>query len=406
MESSHALWVLVVGAMMACTPAIGSFAQRVRVPAVVGYLALGLLLGQADRHWPLLGAGGRQALSFLADLGIVVLLFRVGLESNPAALLSKLKPASLVWIGDVAVSGGLGFLAAYHLVGLALGPALIIAAALSATSIGVSTAVWQNRGALGSPNGQLLIDVAELDDISGVTLMALLFAILPVLPQGGGDLLPPLLAAGAAFAAKFLAFAVFCFLFARYLEGPLTSAAARLEHAPQRMLTVAGLGFMIAALAGWLGFSLAIGALFAGLVFSRDPQAVRTEGRFNDLYAFFAPFFFIGIGLQTDVSLVGGALGAALVLFAAALLGKLLGDGLPTLLLTGATGAVLVGVSMVPRAEIALVIADQSRAAGALPEDAYAMLVLVSAATCLVAPWSVDILLRRWPQEHGRERRA
>ncbi|MBI2969848.1 MAG: cation:proton antiporter [Gammaproteobacteria bacterium] len=195
------------------------------------------------------------------------------------------------------------------------------------------------------------------------------------------------------------AFASLCWLAARYVEHPLTRLAARLKNPPERMLPVAGAGFVIAAIAGTLGFSLAIGALFAGLVFSRDPAAIRVEARFDDLYAFFAPFFFIGIGLQTapDALAAGAAIG--LWLLAAAVAGKVVGAILPALLVTDVGGAALIAASMIPRAEIAMVIAHQGREAGLLPDAMHAALVMVTAGTCLLAPWLIHSLLARWPQK-------
>jgi Kef-type K+ transport system membrane component KefB len=192
----------------------------------------------------------------------------------------------------------------------------------------------------------------------------------------------------------------------RYLERPLTQAIGRLERAPQRMLTVIGTGFVIAAVAGALGFSLAIGAFFAGLVFSRDPVAIKTEGRLDDLYAFFVPFFFIGIGLQTDLGALDDGLGLGLWLLAAAIAGKLLGAGLLAMGVTSASGAALIGVSMVPRAEIAMVVADQGRAGGLLAQGPYAALVLVSAATCVLTPWLIHAMLARWPRAAGARPRG
>lgn len=396
--STHALWILLLGMVLVFAAAFHASAHRLHLPSLVGYLVLGMVLRLMDDHWGFLARGGEETFGFLADLGIVVILFRVGLQGDLAALLAKLKPASLIWVGNVTLAGALGYVTARYALGLGLAPALTIGVALTATSIGVSTAAWEKAGALNSSNGRLMLDVAELDDISGVAFMALLFAVVPVLESKAGDLGPLLLVVGAAFAAKFTAFAALCFLFARYIERPVTRAASRLERPPQRMLTVTGLGLIIAAIAGWLGFSLAIGALFAGLVFSRDPQAVRTEARFDDLYAFFAPFFFIGIGLQTDLSQLSSGAGAGLWLLAAAIVGKALGAGLPALLATDAAGSVLIGASMIPRAEIAMVIAHEGYASGALPEAAFAALLLAAAGSCFVATWLIDSLLARWPQ--------
>lgn len=395
MDSSHAPWILIVGAAMVLAGTVEAIARRLRFPSVVAYLLLGMLLRLADVRWGVLADGGREAFALFADIGIIALLFRVGLESNPKGLIAQLRPASVIWVSDVTISGVLGYLAARYGLGFDLAASLVIGVALTATSIGIATAAWRDADELDTPKGRLMLDVAELDDISGVVLFAMLFALLPVLGTTANEAIPLLAHTAVSFGIKFALFATFCLLFARFVERPLTSLVSRLAPQPQRMLSVAGVGFVIAALAGWLGFSFAIGALFAGLVFSRDPKAVRAEARFTDLYAFFTPFFFLGIGLEVDISSLGGGLEAGGLLLAAAVVGKFVAGTIPAFWTTGAAGALLLGVSLIPRAEIALVIAHQGHALGMLPEDAYAALVLVSGATCLVVPWVLGKMFSR-----------
>jgi Kef-type K+ transport system membrane component KefB len=300
----------------------------------------------------------------------------------------------------MVIAGAAGYVAARYLLHLALIPSLILGTALTATSVGVAVAVWQELDALGSATGQLVVDVAELDDISGIGLMALLFALVPVLRDGHGGFWVTLGTTGGLFLAKLFLFAGLCYLFSQYLERGLIHLTALLEPAAGLMLTVLGLGLVIAALASWLGFSLAIGALFAGLVFSRDPEAVKTEASFNDLYAFFTPFFFVGIGMQIVPDSAAQGLGLGAVLLVAAIFGKLIGAGVAALLVTGASGALVLGISMIPRAEIAMVIVHQGHQLGeeAVPAVAYSAMVIVSAGSCILAPLALRPLLQRWPQ--------
>jgi Kef-type K+ transport system membrane component KefB len=398
---THTLWLALVGLLVLLAPLVHTLLARIGVPALIGYLGLGFLLRLADMRWELLNDPVHNAFDFLADVGVVALLFEVGLKSHPAALAKALPPASVIWLGNMLIAALAGYVAAFYLLGLELIPALMVATALTATSVGVAVVPWREAKALDSRNGKMLVNVAELDDITGIALMAMLFALLPYLQNGNGPLWSVIGATGGFFMLKFALFVAFCFLFSRYLAQRLTHLAERIEaSASQRTLLIVGIGFLIAGLANGLGFSLAIGALFAGLVFSRDPFTVKIVPTFQTLYAFFTPFFFIKIGLQIDPPSLVSALGIGGMLLFAAIIGKVIGAGLPALLVTSATGALILGVSMIPRAEIAMIIMHHGRNLGnqIVPDELYAGMVLVTAGSCIFAPWLLRYLLSRWPQ--------
>jgi len=160
---------------------------------------------------------------------------------------------------------------------------------------------------------------------------------------------------------------------------------------------VLGAGLTIAAAAGYLGFSLAIGALFAGLAFSRDPQAVHTDAKFSYFYEFLTPFFFIHIGMQVDPGAVVPSLGLAAILFIPAALGKFFGVAAPALRIVKKLDAVLLGLSMIPRTEIAMVVVYQCRefSDNIVPENVFAAMVLVVVMTSIMAPLILRSLLAK-----------
>jgi Kef-type K+ transport system membrane component KefB len=339
-----------------------------------------------------------------AQLGLIVLLFRVGLESKISGLKYHFRNASFIWAANILFSGALGYLFAKYFVGLALIPSLFVGAALTATSVGVSIAAWREAGVKHGSSKELLIDIAEMDDISGVMLMSVLFAAAPVIRAGDNDLL--ILMAGktaGSLLLKALAFGALCILFSRYLEKPILDYFKGRERSPEPMLVLAGIGFIIAAVAGWLGFSLAVGALFAGLVFSRDPRSLKIDKSFGAIYEMFMPFFFLGIGLKIEPGSVLTGLGLGAAILVVAILGKLEGTVLPTFFISGWTVGLLLGVSMVPRAEIALIIMQQGLALGdwAVTPEVYSSMVFVSIATCILAPLVLQNLLRMSASESG-----
>ena len=391
--------ILLVGATIIICLLLRIALQRIRLPALIGYFAVGFGLRVVGSHYGFLGESTERIFEFLANLGVIALLFRIGLESDLGKLVRQLRRASWIWLGNMAVSGFGGFLAARYLLQIDLIPSLVVATAFTATSVGVSVAIWKEADALKSENGGLLLDVAEMDDVSGILLMALLFSLLPSLQSHDWASVPSgILQTGSIFLLNLVLLAGFCFLFSRYAEKPITGFFDRMTTSA--LLVVTGIGFIIAALAGVLGFSTAIGAFLAGLVFSRDPGAVKLDTSFGTLYDFLTPFFFIGIGLNMDPSTMSGGLVIGLVLAVAAILVKVLGAGLPAFFSLGASGAALIGISMVPRAEIAMVIMENGRNIGAwvVPSEVYSGMVIVSAVTCMIAPLVLHPLLSRWTQ--------
>ncbi len=403
---NSSLIIFVVGAIIVVNIFIKSCCEKLRIPALVGYMVLGFLLAAGDAQIGLLSAQNRDILVFLADIGVIALLFRIGLESNIHGLIKQLRSASIIWVVNVALSGLAGFAAAYYLLRLELIPSLFTGIALTATSVGISVAAWKDAGRLSSPEGELLLDVAELDDISSIMLMAVLFGVVPVLRSGSNDeLFAQLLVQIGFIAAKLICFGAICLLAARYLEKKITGFFGTMNSYIEPMLTVLGTGFIIAALAGFLDFSLAIGAFFAGLIFSLDKRAVKIDASFDSLYELFAPFFFIGIGLHIDPHSLTAAGGIGLLLLAAAIVGKVAGVAAPCLLSTGGAGAVVLGISMIPRAEIAMVVMQRGLAMGvwAVPGELYSAMVLICAVTCLASPIVVKKSISRLPSSGSAE---
>ncbi|GAB7024155.1 cation:proton antiporter [Salidesulfovibrio brasiliensis] len=394
---SMSLMVLLTGAILVLTMLMRHALSRTLVPPLVGYLLLGFGLRLLHEYTALLPYGHEALFAFLGNVGLVTLLFRVGLESNLSGLMEQFAPAGLISLVNIFGSAAAGFLVSRYLLDFSAITSLIIAVAFTATSVGVSVQVWKQSEALVTPQGNMLLDLAEIDDICAVVLMALLFTILPAMHQGAeqGHILLNVGTTAGWFTLKFGAFLLFCLFFGKYLEQPISRFLRRFEQDEGYMLSITGFGFVIAAFAGMLGFSLAIGAFFAGLLFSRDPEAVRDEAPFVPIYDFFSPFFFIVIGLGIDPAVLLTSLELGLVLLVFAILAKLLTAGLPAWALRDSGTGLLVGASMVPRAEITMVIMEQGTHLGdwAVTEEVFSAMVIACAATCLLGPIAIHTLL-------------
>ncbi|MGM0563304.1 MAG: cation:proton antiporter [Pseudomonadota bacterium] len=390
MPSAHSL--LVIGLLLGMTLVIKGLLVRSPLPPLLIYLLAGLALGWGGERWPLLDAESLNGLSLLAEAGLVLLLFKVGLESDLNGLLSQLPSAFWIWWWNIVVSGGTGFAAAYCLLDFDLLTSIFVAVALTATSLGVTVAMWQS--ALKSRRGQLLVDVAELDDLSSIALMAVAVALAPQLMAEGGVNGGEVLLTIGRVVAVLTAFALFCWLFSVFLEHPITRFVERRKTDQEPMVLILAIVFVMSALAELSGLSLAVGAFMAGLAFSRDTEAAKERVVFQGLYDFFTPFFFIHLGLLVDISAFEMALWPGLVLLAAAVAGKLIGAGLPAWRRLGWQGGALVGLSMVPRAEIAMVVMQKGLAAGASSKALSAM-VVVSVGSIVVVSLMLPWCLRR-----------
>ncbi|HEX6197614.1 MAG TPA: cation:proton antiporter [Jiangellaceae bacterium] len=387
--------LVFVGAVILVAIASKGALTRVGVPPLVGYLAVGFVARLFFDQTPVVGPGAVEALEALGLVGVTVLLFRVGLKSNVGALLAQLRRATPIWLANIVVSAFLGYAAAAWILGWDTVTSIVVAIALTATSVGVATAVWTRAGRLETPEGELFIDVAELDDITGVVAVAALLSVLVDLPEGEQWPLDVVASSIGAVMLVLAGFVAAMYAFAHWAEGPTTRLFERVGEPRHPMLLVAATGLVFAGAAEMLGLSVAVGAFFAGLAYSRDPVAVQHERDFEVLYDLFVPFFFIQVGLQVTPGAFADAIVPGLVLLAAAIVGKVAGTFVPGLFVTSGATAGLLAVSMIPRAEIALLVSQQTEAMGYIPNQTLSAVTFVSAVTCLGAPWLLNRLLRR-----------
>lgn len=402
-NASHfMILTLVIGLVLLAVRLFGSYLRRIGLPAMVAFILLGIILRASDSHFEWMTTAGEDVFEFLAKLGLVMLLFRIGLESDIKMLFKRLRSASLIWLGNILISFAIGYATAYYLLGFDLIPSLFTGSALLATSVGVSIGIWKEAGQLKSRLGEILTDVAELDDITGIIVIAVLFSIVPLLREqtSSGTLLMQVLQESGMILLKLILFGGICLLFSIYLEERLVRFFKNLQEESEPIIVIAGFGIVLASLAGLMGFSLAIGAFFAGAAFARDPEHVKIDASFSSLYSFLSPFFFIGIGLKVSLISASAAIGVGAVLTVAAVIGKIVGTSTIAIFSEGLGGSAILGISMIPRAEIALIIMQKGLALGswAVSSKLFSAMVFVSAVTCIMTPLVVRTMLNRWPQ--------
>ncbi len=367
----HLLGALV--ALLVATKLLGALAQRFGQPAVLGELVAGVLLGGSllrvlDPADPVIHA--------LSQIGVLVLLFEIGLETDLRALVRVGGAATTVALVGVALPCVMGY-AAVTALGLPPLAAVVAAASLSATSIGISARVLSDLGQLETPEGQVVLGAAVLDDVVGLVILAVVGAV--VAGAGVGVLL---VARTTAVAAGFIAGAL---LLGRLLAPPMFRAAARMQ-APGTLVVVGlAFAFALAWLAEGVGSATIIGAFAAGLVLHETPQRAEVEQATTTVGHLVVPVFFAAVGASVDVRTLGDpqtlAVGAALV--ATGVVGKFLAGYAPVWFRGRKS---LIGAAMIPRGEVGLIFAQAGLASHALSPALFSAVALMVLATTFMAP--------------------
>lgn len=348
--------------------------RRLRQPTLVGEILAGLLIGPAVLG--LVEPG--EVLQVFAELGVVFLLFWVGLETRLSDLREVGPTAVSVGVLGVVVpfAGGIALGAA---LGESTGTSLFIGAALVATSVGITSAVLIELGVLERRASRTILGAAIVDDILALLLVAIAAG---VAAEGGVDI-----GAIAVTAAVALAFVGFIALGGTKLLAarPALLHAPRFSESPLLPAVIICLG--LAAFASQIGLAAIIGAFLAGMIVAetRDQSPIAEE--VAPLYAFFPPFFFAFIGLEVSLAafgdldtlalLAGVTVLAVVTKFAGAYLGAMR---------MGKRDAAFVGVGMVPRGEVGIIVAGIGNTTGTIDSEMFAIIVAMSVLTTLLVP--------------------
>jgi Kef-type K+ transport system membrane component KefB len=317
------------------------------------------------------------AFAALAELGLILLLFFVGLELRMGELLAVGRRAALIGLGGVIIP----FVAGYGLMAL-LGweriEAVFLAAALVATSTGITARTLRDLGVIGSTEARIILAAAVIDDI----LSMIVIAVVGALAEQG-----TVSAAGVLFlVAEVVAFVLFVALVGRRVVRRY--ATHLVGGGPDSLFAVAIVCCLsLAVLASSIGLAPIIGAFLAGLVLGESRDARRLTEIALPVYRLLVPFFFVITGMQVDPGVlrdpsIAGLAGAVTVL---AIVSKLLGGLLGSLGLEPRS-ALIIGVGMVPRGEIGFVVVAMGRSLGVLPDQIISVVVVMSLATTLIVP--------------------
>ena len=346
--------------------------KRIGQPALVGEILAGLLIGPAV--FGLVEPG--EVLDVFAELGVVFILFWVGLETRLHEMREVGAVATKTGIAGVVLPFAGGLVA-----GLALGESaetsIFLGAALSATSVGITSAVLDDQGMLGTRAARTILGAAVIDDILALVLVAVAVGIAA---EGGVDALAIVVTAGLAFG-----FVAFVALGGVRLIQALPGALQSPRFAESPLLPAVILCLALAAIAGAIGLAAVIGAFLAGLIVAETKDRHPIEDEVAPLYAFFPPFFFASIGIGLDLGALAAAIGVLTLITVVAVLTKLAGAAAGARSL-GRREASIVAVGMVPRGEVGIIIAGIGAMAGVIDEELFAAVIGMSVLTTLLVP--------------------
>ena len=414
------VWIVLI--LLAARTA--SLVERIGQPAVLGELLVGDLLGNLalvglNRLEPI---KTNEIIKFLAELGVVILLFQVGLESNVQQMHRVgMRALSVALVGVMAP-----FLLGAYLVGPLLLPGLpsvaylFIGAILTAPSLGITARVFRDLGQLQTPEAQVVLGAAVIDDVIGLIILAVVSAIVSA---GAVDL-----GAIVGITGKAIAFLVGAIVLGQVLAARLGRVFSKIHTGLGMKFTLAiAFALLTAHFAEAIGLAPIVGAFAAGLVLDpvhfqhfEDPkimadlrqamvgapaevkarvQTVIThhldrhiEDLLEPLGYFLAPIFFVltGMSVRLETLLDPGTLMIALGITIVAFAGKMVSG-----LVAGPVNRVIVGLGMIPRGEVGLIFAASGRALGVISDQVFSIMVIVVILSTLLTPPLLTLFLRR-----------
>jgi Kef-type K+ transport system membrane component KefB len=378
------LFIMIVAAKV-----MAELFERLRQPAVAGEILAGVIIGPSLLAW----ATPSEITSILAEIGVIFLLFTVGLETKPSSIFRVGKHAAIVAVlGIIApLLGGWLLMRAW---GSSSIEALFVGTAMVATSVGITARVLSAMGLLDAPTARIILGAAVIDDILGL----LVLAIVASMAAGTVNYLEILTTAGLA-----IAFTAFIAL----VGAPVVTRVApsiekmRSGHGIFILGLVLCLGLSVAA--SFIGVAAIIGAFLAGMALAEaaedHPQMHR---QMSGVTEFLVPFFLVSIGMQLSLSVFrsSSVILLCVIVTLVAILTKLLGCGLGAYNL-GLRRAAQVGMGMVPRGEVGIIVAQIGLSLGVIGGELYGVVLFMAVATTLIAPPFLKMLYANEEAAHG-----
>lgn len=400
--------LLQIAAILVVARLFAEIAAHFNAPRVIGELCAGIFLGPSLLGW----IEPSDPIKLLAEIGIILLLFEIGLETDLGRMIRSGPRALVLALAGFIAPFVLGAGICYYTFDLPLLVSLFVGGTLTATSIGVTVRVLADLGRQNSKEGQIVLGAAVVDDILGVILLAVLYEF-----SVAG-------AVSLVNAAWIVMYVAIFFILAPIAAKLLSFAIQRfhqLSEAPGVIpITLVALVLTFAALAHYVGAPELLGGFAAGIALSRRfflplGLSLRISPGFNrrmnqtmkPIIQLFTPIFFVMVGLSLDLSAVDWSSPFiwifSIVVTVVAIAGKLAGG---LLVPENHYARVAIGMAMVPRGEVGLIFAELGRISGIFDNEVYAGMVIVVAYTTLLSPFWIKLYYKLYGHKIAEDERV
>jgi Kef-type K+ transport system membrane component KefB len=391
--SASLLVLLAIAVLILTAKLCGAISGKLGLPLVLGELIAGVILGPSLLNiwhlgWFTASSHGQSllpVLKILADVGVVLLMFVAGLETDVAMMRKAVASAFWAATGGVILPMAIGAWLA-RVAGFNWQQSIFIGTILTATSVTITAQTLMNLGQLKSRPGSTILGAAVIDDVLGLIVLSVVVALAPRMAAGAG---PTQWTGLGLTIGRMIVCLVILMWFGPYFTRWIFGRASKLHGNHVEIAAALFVAFLLAFQAEWFGGMAAItGSYLAGL-FVAGTESHQTVSREIQpmINSFFAPLFFVSIGMEVNVWDLRGRLGFFAVLLIVAILGKIIGCG------AGARFAgfdnresLIVGVGMIPRGEVGLITASLGYSAGLVSGNVYVQVVIVVLMSTLVTP--------------------
>lgn len=366
------MFLLQLGAVLMAAHIGGVISEKLKQPAVLGQIVIGLVLGAGLME-------KTEIISQFAEIGVVFLMFIAGLETDVRELVESGKSSSMIALGGIVAPVLMIFIGMMLLI-----PdqdktvALFLGVVSTATSVSISVQTLREIGQLRTKQGIMILGAAIIDDVVGIIILTLLIGM--VSPAATASVLVVIL--------KILSFFVLVYVAGYFIIKALKNINQRFNIDDKIIVWSIVLCLVLAFLSEEFGIAAITGAYFAGVIFSMTSYQHQVSHEIGKISKFlFTPVFFVGIGMDINIMEAMSAIGVGSILIVLGSLGKIIGCGLGARL-TGYNGvkALQIGVGMVPRAEVAIIVASLGVKMHILSPKDMAATILMVLVTTLVTP--------------------